>query len=321
MSDQHSKASRWLGIALLVLGVGFIAGGLPIGDPTTAIAIEIGATAAVGGIVILFEPPIRRRLNRTIAEAVAAGTAELEERMARRGDIGEVQASEIERQSSDAQAVIVSLDDPITFSNMAELLNVAYTQGLFTEQVLVKTNTKRGFPLLEIEMPDANRIAFSIHAPTEDSAYRGVQFEMMPEGTTVWDDGEGLDIIVGQIVSAYKILTLPPDQLSLEVSFAQLKHGYRVMYASRQEPADSVKRLNGRLRFLINDEWALTDIGLESTVSDTLFNYQKGLLGTREGIDIYNAPCPQGCDPGLWEEAQYYMQTMHWITSDPWPIS
>ena len=319
MSDQHSKASRWLGIALLLLGIGFIAGGIPIGDPTTAIAIEVGAAAAVGGIVILFEPPLRRRLNRTIKEAVAEGTAALEERMTRREDIGEIQASAIERQQSDAAEVMASLDDPITFANVAELLYVAYTEGLFTEEVFVKTSAERGQPLLEVEMPDANRIAFSIHVPTEDSAYRGVQFELMPEGTTVWNDGEGLDIIVGQIVSAYKILTLPHDRLSLEMSFAQLKHGYRVMYASRQEPADSVLRLNGRLRFLINGEWVLTDIGLESTVSDTVFNYQKGLLGTREGIDIGDTPCPPGCDPVLWEEAQYYMQTMHWITSDPWP--
>lgn len=270
--------------------------------------------------MILFEPPIRHRLNRTIAEAVAAGTAELEERMTRRGDIGEIQASEIERQESDAQAMMASLDDPVTFSIMAELLDLAYTEGFFTEEVFVKTSTERGLPLLEIEMPDAQRIAFSIHSRA-DSTFRGTQFELMPEGTTVWHEGEGLETIIGRIVSAYKILTLPHRLLSLEMAFAQLKDSYRFMYASRQEPVDSVKKLNGRLRFLINDEWALTTIGLESTVSDAVFKHRRGFLDRREGIDIGHTPCPPGCDPDLWEEAQYYMQRMHWITSDPWPIS
>ena len=320
MSDQHGKVSRWLGIALLVLGIGFIAGGIPIGDPTTAIAIEVGAAAAVGGIVILFEPPLRRRLNRTIKEAVAEGTAELEERMARREDIGEIQASAIERQQSDAEAVIASLDAPITFANVAELLYVAYSEGLFTEEVFVKTSAERGQPLLEIEMPDAQKIGFSIHSPA-DTEFWGTQFEFMSEGTTVWREGEGLEVIVGRIVSAYKILTLPHHLLSLEMAFAQLKDSYRIMYASRQEPADSANKLNGRLTFLVNDEWALTDIGLESTVSDTVFKYRRGWLDRREGIAIGDAPCPPGCDSGLWEEAQSYIQRMHWITTDPWPTS
>ena len=318
MSDQHSKVPRWLGIALLMLGAGIIAGGIPIGDPTTAIAIEVGAAAAVGGIVLLFEPPLRRRLNRTIAEAVAEGTAELEERIARPRDIGEIQASEIERQESDAQAVMESLDDPDTFSKVAELLDVAYTEGFFTEEIFVKTGMKRGQPLLEIEVVHPQRIGFSIHL-LADSVISGKQFKLMSEGTAVWDEGERRDIIIGRIVRACKILTVPHNELSLEVSFAQLKQSYRTMYAARQEPADSDKKLNGRLTFLINDEWILTDVGLESTVSGALFKYRKGIMGTREGIDIGDTPCPPGCDPVLWEEAQYYMQTMHWMTHDPWP--
>ena len=105
MSEQHGKASRWLGAGLLVLGIGIIAGGIPIGEPTEAIAIEIGAAAAVGGVVILFEPLIRRQLNRTIKEAVKAGTAELEERIVQIEGIGEVQASELKRQQADAEGV------------------------------------------------------------------------------------------------------------------------------------------------------------------------------------------------------------------------
>ena len=320
MSEQHSKASRWLGTGLLVLGIGIIAGGIPIGEPVEAIAIEIGAAAAVGGIVILFEPLIRRRLNRTIKEAVRAGTAELEERIVQLGGIEEVQANELKRQQSDAEGVMTALDNPVTFSNVAELLDVAYTEGLFTEGVILKTSMERGQPLLEVKMVSSQRIAFSIHAPS-DSQFRGTQFELMAEGTTVWDEGEVRNIIIGEIVSAYKKLKLPHDKLSLETSFAQLKHSYRIMYATNQEPADSVKRLTGRLMFLVNDEWVLTDVGLESTGSEIVFPPSKTIMGTADGIHIANTPCPTGCDPALWEEAQYYMQRMHWMTSDPWPFT
>ena len=318
MNEQHGKTSRWLGAGLLVLGIGIIAGGIPIGEPIEAIAIEMGAAAAVGGIVILFEPLIRRQLNRTIKEAVKEGTAELEERIVQLEGIGEVQASELKRQEADAEGVMASLDDPVTFSNVAGLLHVAYTEGLFTEEVFVKTSTQRGQPLLEITMVNAQRIGFSIHPPV-DSSVRGTQFKLMAEGTTVWDEGEGTDIIIGEIVSAYKILRLPHDELSLDVAFAQLRHSYRVMYTSRQEPTDSVKRLAGRLMFLVNDEWILTDVGLECTISEIVFRPSKTVLGTADGIRVANTPCPTGCDPGLWEEAQYYIQRMHRMTSEPWP--
>ena len=318
MSNRHSKGSLWLGTGLLLLGVGCIAGGVFIGDVTKDIAIEVGVTAAVGGVVILFEPLISRQLNRTIKEAVKAGTAELEERLVQLEGIEEVQASELQRQQADAEAVLASLDDPVTFSNVAELLDVAYAEGLFTEEVFLKTSAERGRPLLEVQTVNAQRIGFSIHAPA-DSSSRGTQFELMAEGTTVWDADEGPDVVIGKIVRAYKILRLSYNRLSLGTAFAQLKHSYRIMYAARQEPADSVKSLAGRLVFLVNDEWALTDIGLESIVSGTVFKYRKGILGTREGIDIDDTPCPPGCDPVLWEEAQYYMERMHWMTSDPWP--
>ena len=270
MSNQHSKGSLWLGAALLLLGVGIIVGGVFIGDVAKDIAIEIGAAAAVGGIVVLFEPPLRHRLNRTIAEAVTAGTAKLEDRILKLEEIENVQASELKRQEADAEGVMASLDDPVTFSNVAELLFVAYKEGLFTEEMFVKTSTERGQPLLEIETVDTQRIGFRIHA-LASSSFQGTQFKLMSEGTTVWDEGGGPDTIIGRIVSAYKILTLPHDKLSLEMSFAQLNHSYRIMYAARQEPADSAKRLRGRLTFLVNDEWVLTDIGLESTVSDAVF--------------------------------------------------
>ena len=316
LSEQHGKASRLLGVALLVLGAGIIAGGIPIGGPVEAIAIEIGAAAAVGGIVLLFEPSLRRRLNRLITEAVAAGTAERETRTIRLGGIGEVQADELKRQQSDAEAVIASLDDAVTFSNVSNLLDVAYTQGLFTESVFVKTSSERGQPLLEIVVTGKGRIAFNIYAPV-GVHLNIVQFEVMPEGTTIWYRGREPSLIIGDIIGAYKRLKLPHSELSLEMSFAQLYESFKTLFAAHQELTDSIGRLNGRLIFLVNREWALTDVGLESIVSTDVFPPGRA-AGTWVAIDIEDTPCPSGCDAALWEEAQYYMQSMFLVITDIW---
>ena len=39
---------------------------------------------------------------------------------------------------------IASLDSAVTFSNVIELLDVAYTEGLFTKEIYLKTSTERG---------------------------------------------------------------------------------------------------------------------------------------------------------------------------------
>ena len=317
LSEQHGKTSRLLGALLVLLGAGIIAGGIPIGGPVEAIAIEIGAAAAVGGIVLLFEPSLRRRLNRLIAEAVAAGTAERESRAVRLGGIGEVQADELKRQQSDAEAVIASLDDAVTFANVSNLLDVAYTQGLFTESVFVKTSPERGQPLLAIAVPGKGQIAFGIYGPV--GVHRStVQFEIMPEGTTVWHEGTEPSVIIGDIISAYKRLKLPHSDLSLEMSFAQLNESYRTLFVAHQEPTGSLGRLNGRLIFLVNKEWALTDVGLEGIVSEDIFTPGRSSAGFWSAIDIANTPCPHGCDAVLWEEAQYYMRSMFLVITDIW---
>lgn len=272
--------------------------------------ITFGATAAAGLIVAILvgfgRGPLKTAAHR-VYEAIRTSWV----RRSRR-------RSEHDGTMITGSEAIISLDDAVTFSSVAKLLDMAYNEGLFTREIFLKTSTELGQPLLEIEMVDDERIGFSIHAPAE-STFLGTQFELMSEGTTVWDEGEALDTIIRRVVSAYKILRLPLNELSLETSFSQLEKSYRIMNAARQEPEGSVKSLAGRLMFLVNDEWVLTDVGLESTLSDRVFEYERGILGTREGIRIGDIPCPPGCDPDLWEEAQNYLQRMHWMTSDPWP--
>lgn len=272
--------------------------------------VTLAATAVGGVIVAIVVAFSRGPLKAAVLHVYETIRAALVRRPRRR--------PEQDRRRVIGSKAIASLDSAVTFLTVVELLSAAYTEGLFTKEIYLKTSTKRGQPLLEVEVVDDQRIGFIIYTPA-DSGFLGEQFEFMSEGTAVWDEGEDPDIIIGRVISAYKRTRLPYDKLSLETSFSLLNQSYRIMHAARQEPAGSIKSLTGRLQFLVNDEWVLTDVGLESTVSGTAFEYKRGILGTREGIRIGGIPCPTGCDPTLWEEAQYYMQRMHWMTSDPRP--
>lgn len=61
---------------------------------------------------------------------------------------------------------------------------------------------------------------------------------------------------------------------------------------------DTPQKLHGQLRLLVNDEWAITDAGLESRLS----NYCSESLG--EGREGENRP--DGHDANLWDEAVFY---------------
>ena len=50
--------------------------------------------------------------------------------------------------------------------------------------------------------------------------------------------------------------------------FAHLIDSFRLMSGTLLDSKSDTRRPTGKLVFYINDEWALTDIGLESTKSD-----------------------------------------------------
>ena len=73
---------------------------------------------------------------------------------------------------------------------------------------------------------------------------------------------------------------------------------------ARQQPRNSPRRLQGRLITLINDEWVLTDHGLES-VDDAA-------VVKAPVIEFAEMECPEGHDPDAWAEAVAYFRK--WIS-------
>ena len=88
------------------------------------------------------------------------------------------------------------------------------------------------------------------------------------------------------------------------------------MIAARQEDRSSTNRISGRLVFLVNNEWALTDRGLEGVKSAYVLAPGRNVSGRWVGVDIKESACPMNCDPDLWNEAQYYMSRLARLSGD-----
>ena len=95
------------------------------------------------------------------------------------------------------------------------------------------------------------------------------------ETIVLWDD-EPAGEIAGMLEAALERLNVPPERFSFRFALERLVHSVDLMRRARAAPSGSPLRLDGRLIILINDEWAYTDVGLESTTSATTFPASSG---------------------------------------------
>ena len=91
------------------------------------------------------------------------------------------------------------------------------------------------------------------------------------------------------------------QDFNLAYALDMLRRSIRVGATARQQPYGSPRRLRGKLIILINDDWVLTDHGLESISDDVVVK-----AGDAEGDDMMP---PYGHDESLWGEAQTYFRT------------
>ena len=193
------------------------------------------------------------------------------------------------------------------FRSTAELLSRAQDRSLFEDlmlrsghdwEILITLAWVEDDPYgrveyqeLDLDYPDPDELQlFEEHIIFEAVSMTGVatvQSYWFPEETweQVWDS----------LSVACEREGVPTAQIELSVVFDALADSYRAMIDSRRSPPTDPRRLRGRLRLLVNDEWAITTAGLESRVSH-------GCLQTPdEGAD-----CPSGHRERLWQEAVYY---------------
>lgn len=325
MSEQIRRISPWWGLGLVLFGAGLVLCGYLFEGTWEDVAIQVGAAAGVGGVVLLFKPRLMRQVKQVATEAAAEHTEPLERRVSNLENINKIQATEIRRQRSETERIATSIGEAITFANVEALLMHAYHQGFFDERVLVKTNTELGKPLLEISPFSVNR-EDQFESPVHQVFFRvfgqvsslrnHVQLGPIEQGIAVWNDGEDLQRVIGRIIGIYKRSRLPEEELDPRLVFSHLIDSFRLMSGSLLDPRPEARRPTGKLVFYINDEWALTDIGLESTKSEITFTPKRNQYVEWVAIDLADTLCPPDCHDDQWNEARAYMDSMKTIITD-----
>ena len=325
LSRQPDGTSPWWGIGILLVGVVLALLGYLWEGTWEDVFIEVGAAAGVGGIVLLFKPRLMRQVGEraaetatTTAEAITTSRTEaLEERLVRLESISDIQAGEQDRQQEEANRLITAISETPSYDSVYELLTEADEQRLFLDGVFVRTNEGTGTPLLKLRLfivdsqdrrHEMVRLVSLLFYSLRDGGYKEVH-----QGRVLWASDEEFGELVQKILRLHVQLNMPTEGLDLEESFQHLQRSYQLMIDARLSPPTSHQRLQGRLIFLINDEWALTSAGLEATQSDHIYasslDIQPGISNRRIGYKIaveHDSPCPDDCQSDLWREAKFY---------------
>ena len=199
--------------------------------------------------------------------------------------------------------------------NVNSLLDHAYELELFAKTLLIKSSDELGQPLFETsqrtyetETETVQAISFGIVALTLS--------DRLPERYS-WLDHEihwTSDADLGEFISeVYSVLTranVPHDRFSLQTLISNLQGSHRLMIEARKAPQGSGKRLDGKLMLLINDEWVVTDAGLEATQFDLLYRWIRNPSYGNYLTDFSDRSCPPNCQQTLWDEARYYAKRL-----------
>ena len=328
MRAEPHETSPWWGVALIVLGGALIAGGLLLGGTWADVAIEVGAAAGVGGIVLLFKNRFMRQVDKrateaaiTTAEATITPTTEaLEELRIRLDSLRDIQATEKERQQEHSQQIGSAIGEAASFRNIYNLLEEADKLQYFANGLLVKAGGDAAQPLLHIfrysyKEPDQPRteIVYFTVVPFDERS--GTYSEA--EGAAIgWTEEGSIQDVVRRTIRAYVRLNLPYGDLSLETALSNLRDSYRLMDEARQEPQGSNRRLEGSLLFRMNEEWVLTDVGLEAVRLDRTYRWIYDHRMELQYIDLDRAVRSDDADMLMWLEAEEYGRKLRF--NDDW---
>ena len=318
LNHHRDQISPWWGIALALAGSIAILFGLFWEGTWEDVSIEVGAAALVGGIVLYFKPRLMRQVDEraekagaAIAEAIASSAKEeWEERLVRLESIKDIQANVQEGLQAEVEQALADVADNLCYSSIDSLLMVAHEHGLFYETVLFKTSEALKDPLIEVvsgSIPDEEKYSISLRIWTLQQ-FDGGTTEYYPADYSEieWEEGEDVRVIVRRTILTFKQLGIASDDPQLSVFFDHLTDSCSLMSDARQEPQGSSNRIESKLIFLINEEWAITDRGMEGTRSPHTFLWNRDW-----GPDVRitfggDESCPEGCSEHLWEEARHY---------------
>ena len=286
--------AAWWGIGLCaVIGAALVVVAICQLDANVAeVVASLGTGFLLAGFLLWLEPRLMRKVGETTQRIVDEGTAGLRERIATLETLREGAASDL----------MDKVREHPDFDSTWELLAEADKRNLFSEDFKVRSGGNREI-LMEIAISDWPRIMDELMEPIQmDQVYVDILAVSAIEKAHVvasrWWSSESFDDAVNRFWDECQSKEVLTEDIDLAAVFQSLAASYGAMIEARRSPPDTPQKLHGQLRLLVNDEWAITDAGLESRLS----NYCSESLG--EGREGENRP--DGHDADLWDEAAFY---------------
>ena len=304
-----------VGIGIFVVGVFVLGASFGFGAAWTEVGVSVGTGLLLAGFVLWLEPRLVREFSETagtvattaadlkateVAQRIVdESTAEIRERIEQLETLREVQ----QRIAAERQAAATQLMDKVReqpdFASTFKLLDEAHMKNLFARDLSLRCGSNQEL-LMGIHIDDMQLNFDATGEPVEsDPYYLDIKVHSptntLPSAESYWSADESIKRAWNSFLDACEKESVPMDGIDLTDVFAALAASYEVMIEARRSPAGDPKRLQGQLKLLINDEWAITSTGLESRLSNHSF-----------ATIVYEEDCPNGHSKTLWIEAVFY---------------
>ena len=315
----HKKAATIWGSVLIGTGLLALAGSLLRAMSWAEAGISIGTGLVMAGVVFVLEPRFVRDIGevagkaaiRVVDERVDERTAELTERVEHLESLRALQDRVTANRQSAESALLDKVREQPDFESTAELLEKAQDQRLFSD-LRLRTGSDRETLMSmtwERASPDVLR-ALDEFAMSEEYEYLDADlligdhillhvFSLTGEASSArspWSPTQTMTEAWNAFLDACGREGVPATSIDLVTVFEALAASYEAMIDSRRSPPGDPRKIQGRLILLVNDEWAITDAGLESRVASY----------SSQSCPEEGERSPAGHDEQLWQEAVSY---------------
>ena len=157
--------------------------------------------------------------------------------------------------------------------SVGALLREAANDGLFADEgIRARTSEDPNCLLLHVLILAFQNLDW-LFLDFQEIRYSGREMNGVPmpdDSPTIvlWTADESVAEVAGKLEAGLERSNAAVDTFRLSYAIERLTRSVEIMREARAAPSGSPLRLNGKLSLLINDEWVLTDWGLESVSAD-----------------------------------------------------
>lgn len=273
---------------------------------------------------------VARKVTEAAAHEVETRTRELDERLSRVESLRDVQDRVRRERDREATRLASRLRGVPDYEDVFDLLSDADSRGLFA-RLWLRCGLNRSL-LLNVERAELTRgdgvylgwriLVTLARTTVRPSLPEGVQENrnafMKPVVNSEWRPNESFEDAYKRFDEACERANRYAGTIDFDSATTSLIKSYETAIGSRSSDGDDSVRLIGRLKLLVNDQWAITAEGsglgfpgpkferhrLEGLLGG--FTYDRGPLAAEDGTKVISRP--EGYDPSLWEDALYYAE-------------